>query len=45
MSEMQAKFFARSIFSDVKKYIAEHHAEFETWQNEENLHKRGSTNE
>ncbi len=35
ISDNQAKFFAVSIFSEVKNYIAAHRAEFEAWLYEE----------
>lgn len=34
MSDKQAKYFALSIFGEVKSYIKEHRAEFEAWQRE-----------
>ena len=34
MSEKQAKYFALSIFGEVKKYVKEHRTEFEAWQQE-----------
>ena len=35
MSDMQAEYFALSIFAGLKSYIAEHRAEFEEWQREQ----------
>lgn len=32
ITKKQAQYFAISIFSDVKKYVKEHQAEFEQWQ-------------
>ena len=35
MSDKQAEYFALSLFAGVKSYIAEHRAEFEEWQREQ----------
>jgi len=32
MTENQARYFAKSIFSDIKKYIKEHQLEFQEWK-------------
>lgn len=35
ITEKQAEYFAISIFSDIKKYVEGHQAEFEQWQAEQ----------